>query len=128
MRRPVHLGMSLLLACLLWACVDSGPACLNPQPDLPSCSQGSVAAAPGGSVPAPAEGTGGSAAIDLTQGSGTPPAATGSFATGGSPSAPVPGFGGGGLDSAGAHQGGAAGGPAIDEVASAGSAGRATKP
>ncbi len=123
MRRLVHLGISSLLASI-WACVDSGPSCLNPQPDLPSCSRGSVASAPTGTPGASVEGTGGSAAFDPNQGSGSPPASTGSLATGGSQSVPVPG----GLDSAGAHQGGAAGGPASDELMSAGSAGQRTEP
>jgi len=120
MRRLVHLGISSLLASLTPACIDSGPTCLNPQPDLPSCSRASVASAPTGTVPgAPGEGTGGSAAFDPNQGSGLPPAATGNFGTGGMLSAP----GTIGLDGAGAHQGGAAGGPVT-----AGSAGRRTEP
>ncbi len=124
MRRLVHLGMSLLLTSLIWACVDSGPACLNPQPDLPSCSRASVAAAPTGTVPGTSgESTGGSAAIDLGQGAGSP-APSGSFGTGGSQSPTFPS----GLGSAGAHQGGAAGGPATNEIMSGGSAGRGTEP
>ncbi|MDX2052596.1 MAG: hypothetical protein SFV15_09415 [Polyangiaceae bacterium] len=109
MRLSTRLSIACLLIGTAAGCLDSGPVCLNPQPDLPGCGRESdLAAAPmgtqGTSAPGASLGTGGASGVNVDPNAGVgspsptgvpgatpPPNATGgSAASGGSASAETP--------------------------------------